>query len=182
MSKFRDYITLLGIAGLVVALDQWTKYLVRVSLAVGEQWNPIDSLAPYVRIINWNNTGAAFGMLPSAGIFFTVVAILVSIAIIYYFPRVPREEHLLRLALALQLGGALGNLIDRLLQGPVTDFISVARFPVFNVADASISLGVLLMIIAMIQDSRKRQAQTEEQDDSLNEQNETESEVERTFG
>jgi signal peptidase II len=182
MSKFRDYITLLGIAGLVVALDQWTKYLVRVSLAVGEQWNPIDSLAPYVRIINWNNTGAAFGMLPSAGIFFTVVAILVSIAIIYYFPRVPREEHLLRLALALQLGGALGNLIDRLLQGPVTDFISVARFPVFNVADASISLGVLLMIVAMIQDSRKRQAQAEEQDDSLNEQNEAESEVERTFG
>jgi signal peptidase II len=182
MSKVRDYLTLLGIAGLVVALDQWTKYLVRVSLAIGEQWNPIDTLAPYVRIINWNNTGAAFGMLPSAGIFFTIVAILVSIAIIYYFPRVPREEHLLRLALALQLGGAIGNLIDRLLQGPVTDFISVGRFPVFNVADASISLGVFFMIIAMIQDSRKKEGKIEDPEDSPDERGETESEVERTFG
>lgn len=182
MSRVRDYLNLVGISGLIVALDQWTKYLVRVTLVVGEQWNPIEALAPYIRIINWHNTGAAFGMLPSGGIFFTIIAILVSIAIVYYYPRVPREEHLLRLALALQLGGALGNLTDRLLQGPVTDFVSVYKFPVFNIADASIFIGTLLMILAMILDSRKKQVELDEQDESTEERSEGDTEVESTFG
>jgi signal peptidase II len=77
------------------------------------------------------------------------LAIVVSCVIIYYFPRVPREDWLLRLALALQLGGAVGNLVDRITEGYVTDFISVGMFPVFNIADASISIGVALLILAM---------------------------------
>ena len=145
----RDYGFLLTLAALVIALDQWTKMLVRTNLALEEYWSPWPWLAHYVRIVHWKNTGAAFGMLQGFGDVFTVLAFLVAIAIIYYFPQVPRQDWVLRLAMGLQLGGALGNLIDRLLQGHVTDFISVGTFPVFNVADASISTGVAVLVLGM---------------------------------
>jgi signal peptidase II len=153
---------LLSVSGLVVALDQWGKYLVRMRLGPGEQWSPWDWLEPYARVINSTNTGAAFGIFQDGAIFFTVLAVAVSAAIIYYFPRVPRAERALRLALSLQLGGALGNLFDRLLQdGKVTDFVSIGRFPVFNVADASISLGVAVLLISTFF-STPKEAETEE--------------------
>lgn len=155
--RVRAYLTLAAVAGLILAIDQWSKVLVRTQLAVGETWSPAEWLAPYARVIHWNNTGAAFGLLPSAGLIFTVVAILVSGAIIYYFPRVPERQAAVRVALALQLGGAIGNLIDRLVLGTVTDFISVGRFPVFNVADSSISVGVALLLASMwVEDRRQR--------------------------
>jgi len=92
------------------------------------------------------------------------VAILVSAAIIYYFPRVPAGQRALRIALALQLGGAVGNLIDRLLQaGRVTDLISLGSFPVFNLADASISIGVAILLGSMLVQRR----QPTEPEDSL---------------
>jgi signal peptidase II len=147
---------LLGCSGLIVAFDQWTKYLVRTQLAVGETWMPITWLAPFARVIHWNNTGAAFGLFPSASLIFTVVALLVSVAILYYFPRVPGAQWPLRVALILQFAGALGNLIDRLLVGTVTDFISLGTFPVFNVADASISVGVAVLIAGMWVEERRR--------------------------
>jgi signal peptidase II len=158
LTKARDYLVLLGLAGLVVGLDQWTKYLVRTRLAFSEPWSPWEWLAPYARIVHWNNTGAAFGIFQSGGMVFTIVAIIVSLAILYYYPRVPSGQVPLRLALALQLGGAVGNLIDRLVQGTVTDFISLGSFPVFNVADASISAGVAVLIAAMWIDERRRRA------------------------
>lgn len=156
MRRVWDTLLLIGGAGLILAVDQWTKYLVRSQLAVGETWMPLAWLAPYVRVIHWNNTGAAFGLFPSASLVFTVVAILVSVAILYYFPRVPAGQWPLRVALVLQLAGALGNLIDRLLVGRVTDFVSVGSFPVFNVADASISVGVAVLVIGMWVEERRR--------------------------
>jgi len=159
--RVRAYIFLASISGLVLALDQWSKYLVRTQLEVGQVWSPAEWLMAYARVIHWNNTGAAFGMLPSAGIIFSVVALCVSVAIVYYFPRVPETQTAVRIALALQLGGAVGNLIDRILLGTVTDFISLASFPVFNVADASITVGVALLLAAMwVQDRRRREAPT----------------------
>ena len=155
--RVRAYIFLASIAGLVLALDQWSKYLVRTELEVGQVWSPLAWLGVYARIIHWNNTGAAFGMLPSAGLIFSIVALCVSVAILYYFPRVPESQTAVRIALALQLGGAVGNLIDRVLLGTVTDFISVASFPVFNVADASITIGLALLLATMwVQDRRRR--------------------------
>ncbi len=156
MAKARDYLVLLGVAGLVVGLDQWTKYLVRTRLALGEPWSPWEWLAPYARIVHWNNTGAAFGIFQSGGMVFTIVAIIVAAAILYYYPRVPAGQVPLRLALGLQFGGAVGNLIDRLAQRTVTDFISVGSFPVFNIADASISLGVAVLVGAMWIEERHR--------------------------
>ena len=167
MTRARDYWILSGIAGLMIALDQWTKYLVRSRLAVGEIWSPIPGLAPYVRIIHWNNTGAAFGIFPSGGLAFTIVAIIVSVAIIYYYPRIPGGQPILRLALALQLAGAIGNLIDRLLVGTVTDFISIGTFPVFNVADSCISVGVALLVAAMWVEERRNRAGAPEEPDSV---------------
>lgn len=152
LSRLKDYLFLFGISGAIVALDQLTKYWVRSELTFGESISPISFLGDFVRIVHWNNTGAAFGILPSASLIITIVAVGVIIAIIYYFPRVPRDKIVMRIALSLQLGGALGNLIDRIIQGTVTDFISVSRFPVFNVADASITVGTILLIGAMLLD------------------------------
>jgi signal peptidase II len=80
---------------------------------------------------------------------FSILAIIVSIAIIYYFPQVSRQDWLIRLALGIMLGGAIGNLIDRIQFGAVTDFISVGNFAVFNIADGSVTVGTILLIIGM---------------------------------
>lgn len=160
MSKVRDYLQLLGIAGLVVALDQLTKYLVRTNLQVGETWMPIPWLSKFVRVVHWSNTGAAFGLFPQGGVVFGVIAVVVSLAILYYYPQVPRRQLALRIALALQMGGALGNLTDRLIHdNRVTDFVSLGTFPVFNVADASVSIGVAILIAAMWIDERRVRAE-----------------------
>ncbi len=149
---WKDYALLFLIGGGVIALDQWTKALVRDHIALGKTWLP-DSLSwlePYARIVHWYNTGAAFGIFQQAGMVFTVLAFVVAAAIIYYYPQIPAEDWTLRLALGLQLGGALGNLIDRLTLGQVTDFISVGTFPVFNLADASITIGVAVLLLGML--------------------------------
>ena len=159
-----DIICLLVIAGVIVFLDYFTKNLVRQSLSLGETWMPLEWLAPYARIVHWKNSGAAFGMFQSGGLIFTGLAIVVSIFIIFYFPQVPREEWALRLAMGLQLGGALGNLLDRLLfDGYVTDFISVGTFPVFNIADSSITIGVCVLLLGVWLSERKMKMEREEE-------------------
>jgi signal peptidase II len=144
------------VAAVVIFADQYTKYLVRANLAFNQSWNPVAWLAPYARILHTRNSGAAFGMFKDASLLFTVIAILVSVVIIYYAIRLPAGHWWIRIVLGMQLGGALGNLIDRLLfAGKVTDFISVTipviryDFAVFNLADASISVGVALLILTM---------------------------------
>jgi signal peptidase II len=150
-----DYFILIGVAGLIVALDQWTKYLVRTLIPFGESWSPWPWLSPYARLVHWQNTGAAFGMFQGFGLVFTILAFIVAIGILYYFPRVPRAEWALRVAMVMMLGGAVGNLIDRLTIGTVTDFISLGTFAVFNVADASISVGTAVLVVAVWISERK---------------------------
>ena len=152
-----DYFYLAVFAGLIVTVDQVTKSLVRTRLPVQGVWSPWPWLTPYARIVHWYNSGVAFGMFQGMNGVFVVLAILVSVAIIFYFPRVPRKDWALRLAMGMQLAGALGNLIDRIKFGNVTDFISVGNFAVFNVADASISVGVaILILVVWIQDMKKK--------------------------
>lgn len=145
----RKYGLLFFIAGTIILFDQWTKAWVRNNIPFGEMWAPFSGLEEFVRIVHWRNTGAAFGMFQDLSIVFAVLAILVSIAIIYYYPRIPYTDWPLRLALGLQLGGAIGNLIDRIFIGHVTDFISFFNFAVFNIADASISTGVAVLVIGV---------------------------------
>lgn len=138
-------------SGAVILLDQWTKWLVRTNLPFEGTWLPdwMTWLAPYARIVYWNNSGAAFGSFQSGNSVFTILAIIVIAAIIYYFPRVEAQDWTLRLAMGLQLGGAAGNLIDRLMMRKVTDFISIGSFPVFNVANSSISIGVVVLLLGV---------------------------------
>ena len=146
--KVKDYLVLIGVAGTVIALDQWTKWLVRTNIEFGAQWLPdwLSWLSPYARIVHWYNSGAAFGMFQNGNLVFTILAFIVILAIIYYYPQVEAEDWTLKLAMGLQLAGAAGNLTDRLMVGKVTDFISVGKFPVFNVADSSITVGVIVLL------------------------------------
>jgi signal peptidase II len=155
------YLLLAGVALLVVGLDQWTKHLVRTRLAYGAMWSPWEWLEPYARIIHWDNSGAAFGMLQGYGGIFTALAILVSLGIIYYYPRLEADDWPMRLILSFQLGGALGNLVDRLARGGrVTDIISLGTFPVFNVADSCITVGTILLIsLIWYRDNQEKRAE-----------------------
>ncbi len=147
IKQILNYLLLITIAASVVGFDQWTKNLVRTKLAFSEMWSPWEWLEPYARIVHWDNSGAAFGMLQGYGGVFTILAIIVSIGIIYYYPRLDQNDWPMRVILGMQLGGALGNLVDRLTrEGRVTDFISIGNFPVFNVADSSITVGTILLI------------------------------------
>ena len=156
MKKFINYAGLFLTAGIIIALDQWAKSLVR-TLPVGGTWLPagLEWLSPYARIVHWYNSGAAFGSFQGYGLIFTVLAFIVAGLIIYYYPQVDDRDWWLKLAMGMQLGGALGNVVDRLTRGdlktfttgPVTDFISVGNFAVFNLADASITMGVIVLLI-----------------------------------
>jgi signal peptidase II len=106
-------------------------------------------LSPYARIVHWYNRGAAFGMFQQGNMVFTVLAFIVIAAILYYYPQISKADWPLRLAMSMQLGGAVGNLIDRIRIGHVTDFISVGSFPVFNVADSSISVGCAVLLLGI---------------------------------
>lgn len=150
-SKVIDFALLFGVAGVSVGLDQWTKGWVRANVEFGGQWLPewLSWLSPYARIVHWYNSGAAFGIFQNGNLVFTTLAFIVIGAILYYYRQVEAEDWTLKLAMGLQLGGAAGNLIDRLLMGKVTDFISISVFPVFNIADASISIGVAVLLLGV---------------------------------
>lgn len=152
---FKDIITLLFFSGMIIALDTWTKDLVDKNLPLGKGWLPdsLSSLSPYFRIIHLQNKGTAFGLFHDQNqinLVISAVAVLASLFIIFIFPKIGKEERTLRVALILQLAGAVGNLISRIRYGYVLDFISVGSFPVFNVADSSITIGLVILLIGMI--------------------------------
>jgi len=140
-----------ALAVTVVLLDQLSKYAASEWLTYAR---PLP-LTPWFDLTLHHNSGAAFSFLSSAGGWqrwlFTILALLVSAALLQWLRRLPSARWLLALALALILGGALGNLIDRLLLGYVIDFISVHYrdwyFPTFNIADSAISVGAALVIL-----------------------------------
>lgn len=139
-----------GLAVVVILLDQYTKGLASSSLEYGR---PVP-VFPWFNLTLQHNTGAAFSFLSDAGgwqrYFFSVVAIGISTALAVWLYLLPRKQLLLALSLGLILGGALGNLWDRLVLGYVVDFISVhyggRYFPAFNLADAAISVGAACML------------------------------------
>jgi signal peptidase II len=120
-------------------------------------WLPdrLKEFIPYFRIVYWHNSGAAFGLFQNGNLIFMILALIVSGVIIYYYPKVSPEDWWLKLALGLQLGGALGNLIDRMTLGQVTDFLSISSFPVFNVADSAITIGTCILLLGVYLKERK---------------------------
>ncbi len=153
--RLLDAILLPVIALLVIITDQVTKRLIIQSLPIGASAPIAPWLTPVVQFTHVTNTGAAFGILPQFGNVFMIVAIVVIVVIVIYYRSMPAGSWLPRTALGLQLGGAVGNLIDRLRVGPVTDFVDLTFWPldrwgIFNVADASIVMGVVLLVLFMI--------------------------------
>jgi signal peptidase II len=145
IAKTRRLLLLYGIGSFIILLDQYTKHWVRQSIPLGVSWSPIAWLDPIVTFTHVRNTGAAFGLLPQLSGIFIVVALVVIVGIIVYYRQLAQASLLLRIALGLQLGGAAGNLIDRLIFGHVTDFIDFRVWPVFNVADSAIVIGTALL-------------------------------------
>lgn len=134
---------------MVIMVDQVVKAAVTNTLKDGRI---VELLGGLIRLDYTVNTGAAFGILRHSGIVFALVAVIVSLGIIVYYRRVVSSPLPIRLALGLILGGALGNLIDRIRLGYVVDFIDLRWWPVFNLADSAIVLGVcLLLLYAMAQ-------------------------------
>lgn len=156
--KLRYLPLLILVAVFVVLLDQWTKSLVRQAIPVGNSIIPFKFIGPFFRILHWHNTGAAFGLFQDANLILMIAAVIIIITLIWYFLTLNGKNMLVRYGLALAVGGAFGNLIDRVKQGFVTDFISVGSFPIFNVGDSAVTVGVGLMILALLLDSRKHAA------------------------
>ena len=136
-----------GAALVVVALDQATKAIVRSSLDRGESWPDADWL---LRIRYVTNTGAAFGILEDQT-FFLIIMAFIGLAAIYLYYRYPPFEHgIVPIAIGMMLGGAAGNLIDRIRVGRVTDFVDFRFWPAFNVADSSISIGIVVLLAGYV--------------------------------
>ena len=161
--NLKSYLILFPIAAGIVVLDQWTKSLIRNTLAFGEIWSPWVWLTPYARVVHWHNTGVAFGMFQNNNFLFAILVSIIALVIIIYYSQLTEGDRFLMIALSMQLGGAVGNLIDRLNIGYVTDFISVGNFAVFNVADASVTVGVGIMILGLwVQENKQRKKNREE--------------------
>jgi len=159
------------VMAVVLLLDLLSKVVVENRIELNTTWMPIEALTPIFRITHVSNTGAAFGLFPSSGNLFMIVGIVVSVFIIIYNTRLPTNHYLYRVALGLQLGGALGNLFNRLRIGHVTDFLDFGPWPIFNVADMCVVAGVFLLAFLMLRDERRIQAEDNRQQsdaDSLN--------------
>lgn len=135
------------VAAAVVALDQGTKAIVRSSMEIGERW-PADGSPFYFRYVT--NTGAAFGSLQNATTLLIGMTFIGLAAIYLYYRNPPFQHWIASVAIGLMLGGALGNLIDRVRVGRVTDFVHFPHFPNFNVADASINVGVAILVVGYL--------------------------------
>ena len=140
------------VAAAVLALDQWTKWLVETRVPLHSS----REILPGVHLSHVRNRGVAFGLFDSGGeTLSTVVLALFGCAalalVAYYFRRTPASHRRLMWALSLVLGGAVGNLVDRVVSGAVTDFVGVYlgsyRWPDFNVADSAISIGLCLLVL-----------------------------------
>lgn len=171
----RRWIELFAVIGVVLLVDQLTKRLVVDSLALGQAIEPIPALRDFFQITRSHNTGASFGILPQAGDLFLVIALGIVIGMIVFYPRIPLEARVRRLALAMVCGGALGNAIDRLEYGYVIDFIHYT-IPglvsnVSNLADHAIVLGVLILFIEswLAERQEKRKAALSPEHPSLQE-------------
>jgi signal peptidase II len=150
------------IAALVLIADQLSKHWVVTQLPEGQSWYVTSWLAPVLKLTHVTNTGVAFGLFPNLGILFVIVRLVVVVLIVIYERRLPPDQWLIRAALGLPLGGAIGNLIDRVRLGSVVDFIDLNFWPfetfaVFNLADASIVVGVIVLLLLMLLEERQGQ-------------------------
>ena len=155
-SRRSNDLSVFGTALIVLTADQISKHLVRLHLDRGIPWDPISWLRPVLSLTYVTNEGAAFGLFPQLKPLYPWIAVAVIAIILFYFRRFPLDGWLIQVSLGMQLAGALGNLIDRLFHnGKVTDFIDLnfwplQEWPVFNVADSSIVVGVCILAALLL--------------------------------
>lgn len=160
LGKLRYLLVSLG----VLVLDQWTKWLVEAHLP---HHSAHEIIPGFMNLTHVRNTGVAFGLFASEGggngLLLTLLGLGALVAVGIYFWFTPTRDRMLLTALALVVGGAIGNLIDRVSSGAVTDFIDVYvgahHWPSFNVADSAISIGIVLMAIDSFRPHPRRQPQ-----------------------
>src|SRR5690625_2307479 len=150
---FRYYL----IAIFVILIDQWSKWIIVQRMDVREQIPVIDG---FFSITSHRNKGAAWGILQDQMVFFYIVTVIVIVGIIYYLHKYLKGQVGLSIAISLILGGAIGNFIDRIFRKEVVDFLDFIiisyDFPIFNVADSALVVGVLLFIIFSLIEERKQ--------------------------
>ncbi|MEK4761618.1 signal peptidase II [Viridibacillus sp. FSL E2-0187] len=149
-----------GLAAFVVIIDQLSKWSIVKNMQLGENimlWDP------YFGLLSHRNRGAAWGMLQGQFWLFAIVTVAVIIGILYYFHKEAKGKPLFQVSLMFILGGAIGNFIDRVFRGEVVDFVNVLipvinyDFPIFNIADAALSIGVVMLIIYMLFEEKLNQ-------------------------
>ncbi len=149
------------IALFVILLDQLTKWLIAHNMYLGESIPIIDNV---LYITSHRNRGAAWGILEGQMWLFYLITVIVIVGIMYYLHKAAKGKRLLGISLALMLGGAIGNFIDRVVRKEVVDFIHTYifgyNFPVFNIADSALVIGVGLLMIQMLLDERDSKEKT----------------------
>ncbi|NOX62427.1 MAG: signal peptidase II [Chloroflexi bacterium] len=153
------WLIVLGVAGLAFGLDRWSKLWVLENMELYGEFAPIPALAPYFMFFRTTNTGVAFGLFRNGGAIFTVIAAFAVAAIFIYSFRLQKATWLTSLSLGLMLGGAAGNLVDRLIYGHVIDFLdfgipNLFRWATFNLADAAVVTGVFLLALTFLLEER----------------------------
>lgn len=143
-------ISVVSFAATVIALDQLTKELIVREIGPGAERRSIEIVPQLFSFTFVRNTGSAFGLFQGQSAILTVLASGAIVFLAGYYFRQARHDRLVAIALALQLGGAVGNVIDRVRYGYVVDFLDFPRFPTFNVADSAITVGVVLLMYALI--------------------------------
>lgn len=164
MNEVTSRVIFFLIALIAFLIDQATKYWIATSMTINEQ---IPVIGNFFLITSHRNRGAAFGILQDQRWFFVVVTTVVLIGIVWYMLKIKKSgNRLLQTALSLVLGGAIGNFFDRALTGEVVDFLQFNfgsyTFPIFNVADSCIVVGVALIILDSILEIRREKRQAAE--------------------
>lgn len=131
----------------IILIDQLSKFYIQETMTIGMSHPIITDVFHITYILN---PGAAFGILENQRIFFIFIAIVMIFVVAYIYPKIPSNSSLLRLGVALLVGGAIGNVIDRVKFGYVVDFFDFRIWPIFNIADITIVIGVTLIIYSMI--------------------------------
>lgn len=132
---------------IVVIIDQLSKFYIQTHMVSGMSIPIVKDIFHITYVLN---PGAAFGLFEHQTLFFLIVAVALVVGAIYYYPRIPKQYRLLRFGTGLMVGGAIGNVIDRIKTGYVVDFFDFRIWPVFNMADAAIVCGVGCIIFTMI--------------------------------
>lgn len=145
-----------SVGALVLGLDRLTKAAIVAAIPLGESR---EIVGEYFRLAHVRNTGAAFGLLPERTTLLSILSVVAVIAILFYYRRIATTSPLVAATLGMQLGGAFGNLVDRVRQGYVVDFVDVGigevRFWAFNVADSAIVVGIMVVTVLLWYEERR---------------------------